>query len=103
TDPTIAISSFNITGGGALFQLGPQVTAQQQTNLGIQSIAASTLGGTLNNGILEFLSSLKLGQSNSLDRAAARNDFTGASSVLESAIDEVSVMRGRLGAFEKNI
>src|SRR5690606_11731679 len=65
TDPNAATTSFHITGGGALFQLGPSVTAQQQTNLGIQSIAASNLGGTLNNGTLEFLSSLKSGQSNS--------------------------------------
>lgn len=103
TDPNAATTSFHITGGGALFQLGPSVTAQQQTNLGIQSIAASNLGGTLNNGTLEFLSSLKSGQSNSIAESFRRNDFSGASRVLEAAIDEVSIIRGRLGAFEKNV
>jgi flagellin len=102
TEPNAPISSFNITGGGALFQLGPTVTAQQQTNLGIQSIASSNLGGTLNNGTLEFLSSLKSGQNNSVAESAKRNDYTGASKILENAIDEVSIIRGRLGAFEKN-
>ena len=34
---------FHITGGGSLFQLGPQVNASQQVNIGIQSIAASRL------------------------------------------------------------
>jgi flagellin len=103
TNPSAAVSSFYITGGGALFQLGPQVTSQQQTNLGVQSIAASNLGGTLVNGALEFLSSLKEGQNNSVANSATRKDFSSASSILDSAIDEVSVLRGRLGAFEKNV
>ena len=38
-------TSFAITGGGALFQLGPQVSSNQQINIGIQSVAASKLGG----------------------------------------------------------
>jgi flagellin len=103
TDPTLPVSNFYITGGGALFQLGPQVTSQQQTNLGIQSIAASNLGGTLINGALQFLSSLKEGQSNSIAESEGRRDFSAASSILDGAIDEVSVLRGRLGAFEKNV
>ena len=40
----IGTSEFAITGGGALFQLGPQVTSNQQVNIGIQSMAASKLG-----------------------------------------------------------
>jgi flagellin len=103
TDPTVAPSSFFITGGGSLFQLGPEVNATQQTNLGIQSIASSSLGGTLINGTLEFLSSLKSGQPNSLDQSNQRRDFTRASEILDTAIDEVSVLRGRLGAFERNV
>jgi flagellin len=103
TDPTLAPTSFYITGGGSLFQLGPEVNAQQQVNLGIQSIAASNLGGTLTNGSLLFLSSLKKGQPNSVDQSTQRNDFTAASDILDTAIDEVSVLRGRLGAFERNV
>lgn len=103
TDPTSAIATFHITGGGALFQLGPQVTAQQQTNLGIQSVAASNLGGTLINGSLQFLASLKEGAGNSIKECVTRNDFSGASTILDAAVDEVAVMRGRLGAFERNV
>jgi flagellin len=103
TDPTQPVSSFYITGGGALFQLGPEVTAQQQTNVGIQSIAASSLGGTVVGGVMEFLSSIKSGQSNSIAQSAKVNDYTGASGILDSAINEVSLIRGRLGAFEKNV
>ena len=41
-----ATQTFYITGGGSLFQLGPDVNASQQVNIGIQSIADSQLGGT---------------------------------------------------------
>ncbi len=97
-----ATSTFYITGGGALYQLGGQVNTSQQTNIGIQSIAASKLGGTLINGSLNFLSSIKTGGGNDLLTSAARTSFVEASSVLETSIDEVSTIRGRLGAFEKN-
>jgi flagellin len=96
-------SSFFITGGGALFQLGPQVTAQQQTNISIPSIAASNLGGVLTGANLEFLSSIKSGQANSIRSSVDRGDFSTASGILDKAIDEVSILRGRLGAFEKNV
>lgn len=102
-DPTAAVSSFDITGGGALFQLGPQVNAQQQTNVGIQSVASSNLGGTVVSGVQQFLSSLKSGQANSIAASASRKDYSTASQILDAAIDEVSIIRGRLGAFEKNV
>jgi flagellin len=101
TDPNP--TTFYITGGGAQFQLGPEVNALQQTNIGIQSVAASALGGTLINGELAFLSSLKRGQGNDILSSFTRRDFTAASSVLESAIDEISKLRGRLGAFTRNV
>lgn len=97
-------TSFNITGGGALYQLGPQVTSSQQTNIAVQSLADSRLGGTLitpsgaSNPVLQFLNTLKTGGGNDL---LSRN-FINASKILDSAIDEVSVLRGRLGAFERN-
>lgn len=103
TDPTQTASSFWITGGGALFQLGPQVTAQQQTNIAVQSIAGSSLGGTQINGSLFYLNSLKSGADNSVAASVAANNFTGASQILENAIDEIAVLRGRLGAFERNV
>lgn len=102
-NPYQAATSFSITGGGAQFQLGPEVNALQQTNIGIQSVAASALGGTLINGELAFLSSLKRGQGNDILSSFNRRDFTAASSVLESAIDEISKLRGRLGAFTRNV
>jgi flagellin len=87
-------TSFAVIGGGALFQLGPRVSSNQQVNIGIQSIAASKLGdneiGFLNDIVTGGRSTLVGGQ------AAA------ASRIVERAIRQVAVLRGRLGAFEKN-
>lgn len=97
-----ATSSFSITGGGALFQLGPEVNALQQTSIGVQSVAAENLGGTLTDGAVAFLSSLKSGQDNDIRNSASRGDFSQASEIVDSAIDEIAILRGRLGAFERN-
>lgn len=96
-------TSFNITGGGALFQLGPEISPNQQANVGVNSITATRLGGSFlqnEDGDLElqFLSSLKSGEPNSL-----RGNLQNASEILESSIDEISTLRGRLGAFERNV
>ncbi len=87
-------SSFAITGGGALFQLGPQVISNQQVNIGIQSVAASNLG----DNDIGFLNDLVTGGSSTLVGGNAAN----ASKIIERAIKQVAVLRGRLGAFEKN-
>ena len=91
-------STFNITAGGATFQLGPALTTTQQIGIGIQSVAASRVGGTSISGGRYFLESLKSGQPNSLLAGRTRE----ASTILGNAITEVSSMRGRLGAFERN-
>jgi flagellin len=51
------------------------------------------------NTTLQFLSSIKSGGSNDL----INGNLNNASKILETAIDEVSGLRGRLGAFEKNV
>jgi flagellin len=95
---TNVTKSFKITGGGATFQLGPSISATQQVGFGVGSVAASRLGGTTISDVRYFLDSVKSGQANSLIAGRA----TQASLVLESAITDVSVLRGRLGAFERN-
>lgn len=86
--------AFSITGGGATYQIGPSVNSQQQVGFGLQSVAASRLG----NATVGFLNSIAAGGENSLLTGRARQ----AGEVIEAAIDEVSVLRGRLGAFERN-
>ncbi|OAB63955.1 hypothetical protein AY599_16275 [Leptolyngbya valderiana BDU 20041] len=95
-------STFDITGGGSLFQLGSEAVAQQQVNFGINSVAASRLGGTIVDGSLEFLESLKSGRENSLASSKDRGNFTAASRITDTAIDEITIVRGRLGSFERN-
>jgi flagellin len=103
TDPSATATSFDITGGGSLFQLGPQINALQQVSIGVQSAASENLGGTLDGSSMFFLSSLMKGQANSIEENVRDGDFTLASDILDAAIDEVSTLRGRLGAFERNV
>ncbi|MCW5766462.1 MAG: flagellin [Phycisphaeraceae bacterium] len=91
-------TTFNITGGGALYQLGGDINTSQQLNIGLPSIAASRLGGTLINGELQFLSSIASGGSNDL----RSGNYESASKLAQAAIDEISVIRGRLGALGRN-
>ena len=82
---------FTIVGGGALFQLGADVVSNQQARLGIGSVNTARLGGV--NGKL-----FQLGTGGS---ATLSSDPTTAASIIEEAIDQVTSLRGRLGAFQR--
>ncbi|GAB4383775.1 MAG: flagellin [Phycisphaerales bacterium] len=103
TLPNASSTIFHITEGGSLFQLGPDISALQQVSIGVGSVAAEKLGATLTNGTVHFLSSLMKGQPNSIEESIRRGDFTTASDILDNAIEEVAKLRGRLGAFERNV
>jgi flagellin len=90
-DGSSANFSFNITGGGALFQLGGDVVSNQQARLGIGSLSTGQLGGA--SGRLYELGS---GQAKSLT-----SDPTAAAQVVEEVIEKVATLRGRLGAFQR--
>lgn len=90
----LGASSFAITDGGALFQLGPQVNTNLQENIGVKSMQANKLG----NNIVGFLSEIKSGQPNALNSG----NFQEASKIVQEVITQVAVLRGRLGAFERN-
>ena len=83
--------SFNITGGGAVFQLGPDVVSNQQARVGIASVNTAELGGTEGR-----LFELKSGNINDL----AHNP-TQAARIVDEAINKVTSQRGRLGAFQR--
>jgi flagellin len=83
--------SFSITGGGATFQLGPDVVSNQQARLGIQGVATATLGG-----ISGTLFELRTGGAKDL-----ATDVKGAAKVIEEVITSVTELRGRLGAFQR--
>jgi flagellin len=83
--------AFTITGGGALFQLGPDVVSNQQARIGITSVNTARLGGV--NGKL-----FQLGSGGSAD---LNTDATTGARIVEEAINQVTSLRGRLGAFQR--
>jgi len=87
-------TSFAITGGGAKFQLGPQVTSGQQISIGISSVAANKLG----SGAFGFLTDIVTGGASSL----VSGNTGAASQIVQQAITQVASLRGRLGAFEQD-
>ena len=90
----IGTTNFSITGGGALFQLGAQVSSNQQVDLGIGSVAASKLG----NSDVGFLNDVVTGGHSTL----VGGKSASAEQIVEAAISQVAVLRGRLGAFQQN-
>jgi flagellin len=83
--------AFTITGGGAVFQLGPNVVTNQQSRIGIGAVNTGKLGGA--TGRLYELGS---GQANDLS-----TDTTDAANIVDEAIDKITGVRGRLGAFQR--
>ena len=90
----LGVSTFAITEGGALVQLGPQVSTNLQENIGVKSMQAGKLGNT----IVGFLNDLQSGQPFELKNGK----FQEGSKVVQEVITQVAVLRGRLGAFERN-
>lgn len=84
-------ASFSITGGGALFQLGPDVVSNQQARIGIGSVSTSRLGGA----------SGRLFELGSGESASLSNDAGRAAEIVNEAITRVTSLRGRLGAFQR--
>ena len=85
--------TFGITGGGATFSLGSKVQDTLKSSIGIQSIATGQLG----DATLGYLSSLGSGGANSL----TSNNLVTAQKILDESTNQVSNLRGRLGAFQK--
>jgi len=88
-------SSFDITGGGAVFQLGGDINDSQRANVGIQSIAPSQLG----RGDIGYLHQIVTGGSKSLVGGFAAD----AASIIDQAVMDIVTLRGRLGAFQMNV
>ncbi|HEY2414980.1 MAG TPA: flagellin [Pirellulaceae bacterium] len=90
TNGSTTAVSFNINGGGAVFQLGPNVVTNQQARIGISGVSTGTLGGTDGR-----LYELRSGYGKDLS-----SDPNGATLIVDEAINKVTSLRGRLGAFQ---
>lgn len=85
-------TSFSITGGGAQFQMGPQVVSTQQSRMGIGSVNTTELG----NDSVGWLYQLQSGQGMDITE-----DVGGAAKIVDTVISQITTLRGRLGAFQK--
>ena len=91
-------ANIKITGGGATFQIGQQVSTTGQIGIGIEAVNTARLGGA--SGKLFELTST--GGKSLLD-VDTNNPGSVLVDIVEEAINEVSVLRGRLGALQKNV
>lgn len=91
---TATTKTFYITGGGADFSIAPRLGINSMASLGIQAVYSGGLG----RGDIGYLSSLGSGQTNQL----TSGNFETAQRVIRAAIQQISALRGRLGAFQKN-
>jgi flagellin len=82
---------FTIGGGGALFQLGPNVVSNQQARIGLRSVNTGVLGGV--DGRLYELRS-----GNDADLST---DARTATLIVDASINKITFLRGRLGAFQR--
>ncbi|CAG0995000.1 Flagellin FlaB1 [Phycisphaerales bacterium] len=87
--------AFTITGGGADFQLAGKVDIAGKVSMGIQDVAARKLG----NSTLGYLDSLASGKTNNVVDGAS---LSNAQKIVSESIKQVSGLRGRIGAFQKN-
>lgn len=86
--------NFTVNGGGTQFQIGQEINASGQLNLGIRSFSSASLG----NNAIGRLDTLRSGSANDL----SSKNFNTASQILELATNQVSTARARLGAIQKN-
>jgi flagellin len=92
---TTADTEFQVTGGGARFQIGSEVNRQGQVHIGLTSVSTTKLG----NDVLGFLSALGSGG----DASLVSGNTISAQQILQTSIRQVATLRGRLGAFQKDI
>lgn len=85
------VFGIRITGGGALMQLGRDANYSQQARISLPSIHVTELGGVYGK-----LDDLRTGNA-----CSVANDVKGAYQIVEAAISQVTLLRGRIGAFQK--
>ena len=87
--------TLNVTGGGADFNLAPDVNLAGKVSLGVETVTSANLG----TSVTGFLSELKSGGSANVQNG----NLTKAQEILDSATKQVSSLRGRIGSFTKNV
>ncbi len=83
---------FRITDGGSTFQLGADVTTQQQIRISLPNVGSASLGGS--SGRLVMLRSDGV--------ANLSTDTKLTDRIVQEAISEISFLRGRLGTTQRS-
>lgn len=89
-----ASTGFEITSGGALFQIGQQIGADQQVSIGIPALDSSNLG----RSTIGYLSDIASGGTLSLKSG----QLSAISAIVEEAAQQISAIRPRIGSFQNN-
>lgn len=89
-------TDFQILGGGARFAISPDLGLAGMETIGISEVSTAKLGSGATG--VGWLSSLGTGQANSL----TSNNYAQAQRIVRAAINQVSSLRGRIGAFQRN-
>ena len=90
----LSSTTYSITGGGARFQITPEVNTNGQLSMGFNSVSTGNLG----NAVIGFLSSLRSGG----DNDTSSGNFLASQRIISEAINQVASLRGRLGSLQKN-
>lgn len=91
-------ASITVSGGGATFQIGEDVSTSGQLGIGIESVNTARLGG-----ITGKLFELGSGGGKSLLDIGPGQSGADLVSIVDEALDRVSTLRGRLGSIQKNV
>lgn len=91
---SIASHTFYVTGGGMAFQLGSGARTSEQAFVGISRMGGDSLGSAEAGG---FLSDIVTGGDSTLILDPER-----ATKILRAAIDDVTTIRAKMGAFQAN-
>ena len=87
--------TIGIKSGGADFNLSPDVSLAGKVSIGLDTITTGNLG----NSVTGFLSQLRTGGTANVQNG----DLSKAQEIVDSAIKQVSTLRGRLGSFSKDV
>lgn len=91
---TLSSATFSIVGGGAIFQITPEVSPNGRLFTGFERVATTTLG----TPVTGLLYTLRSGSENDLDS----KNFKVAQEIVAESINQISTFRGRLGTLQRN-
>jgi flagellin len=92
--------TFGVSGEGATFSLGAQVSTANAASIGIGNVNTGAIGKVVDSkGNIRTLADLGSGKTASINDG----DTSMAQQIVNQAIKDISGLRGRLGAFQKNV